>query len=106
MTSHAVIEGSALLKLRGLRVLRAEGWHICFMSEAAISGRSRAAELALSELNASAWRPMYHEVLLDAALRGGNVIRSCAGLRISQLGDDGIVFFSTLYSQRLLPNNF
>ncbi len=67
------MDGSALLALRKLRILKAEGWHICFLSGAASSSSSGAAVLALTELHESTWpHDEGDDGLLHAALRGGD----------------------------------
>ena len=75
-----MIDGSALLTLQKLRILKVDGWRIYLPSGAASSGNG-AAELALTELHEMAWwhvKPEAtlphgnHEVLLHAALRGGD----------------------------------
>ena len=73
---HDPIEGSSLLSLRELKVLKANWWNIYFKPVVASSGKSVFAELALTELNASTWQHADHKVinkfkLLHAALRGG-----------------------------------
>lgn len=65
------IEGSALLTLRDLEVLRLDGWPVYFKPRAASSGGNGDAALALTELNTSSWLHEDHNVLLHAALRGG-----------------------------------
>ena len=67
------IDGSALLGLKQLRVLRITFWHIYLTPQAACSGGSGTAELALTKLHTSAWRHERHPVLLDAAIRGGDI---------------------------------
>ena len=69
------IDGSALLDLRDLRVLGVVGWPIYLMRRRAPSGGSTDAELALTELHASTLWRKDHEMLLHAALRGGE--RAC-----------------------------
>ncbi len=69
--SNSVVEGSALLDMRELRALGVAGWHIYILSNDAPFCGSADAELPLTELHASAWRHEDHEVLLNAALRGG-----------------------------------
>ncbi len=66
-----VIEGSALLGMQELRVLGVAGWHIYLVPRDVSFGGSTDAKLPLTELHASAWRHEDHEVLLNAALRGG-----------------------------------
>ena len=65
------IEGSALLDLRDLRVLRAAGWRIYLTPRAATPCSSSAASLALTELCTPTRRYRYHQRLLDAVLHGG-----------------------------------
>ena len=69
--SHSDVEGSALLDMRELRALGVAGWHIYILPDDAPFCGSADAELPLTELHASAWRHEDHEVLLNAALRGG-----------------------------------
>ncbi len=70
---NPVVEGSALLELRELRVLGVAAWHI-HLKPTAFSSRSNGlAELPLTELHASTWRHDGHGALLDAALRGGTL---------------------------------
>ncbi|CAL5228732.1 g11917 [Coccomyxa viridis] len=67
------IDGSALLSLRELRILRLDGWPIYLRPRGALSSGSIGAELALTELSASIWRHKDYEGLLHAALRGGKL---------------------------------
>ncbi len=66
-----IIDGSALLDLQGLKVLRAGGWHIRFAPGPAPKGAGSVAPLALTELETSTWRKRGHNGLLYAAVRGG-----------------------------------
>ncbi len=68
------IEGSALLNLRELKVLKANWWNIYFEPAAASSSKSRPIELVLPELSTTARSELLHadhQSLLHAALRGG-----------------------------------
>ena len=68
------IEGSALLNLRELKVLKANWWNIYFKPAAASSSKSRPIELVLPELSTTARSELLHadhQSLLHAALRGG-----------------------------------
>ena len=72
--SPATVDGSPLLTLQRLRILKAIGWKLHLPVRAASSGCDEASVLALTELHESPWRwrTGNHEVLLHAALRGGD----------------------------------
>ena len=66
------MDGSSLLALQKLRILKADGWHIYLPCGATSSSGNAAAVLALTELHESTWLHENDEVLLHAALRGGD----------------------------------